>query len=130
LEDHQRIESEEFIFGIGIAISEVLIEYYKKNTDTDDKSVITLSLLKEDEKAEFDGCLEELRVMCKNEGFALIATKYFIPLERDKEDQTYRTWTNDEFILIKDVDSILMPFRLWPITVANFLLIAPWPPSG
>jgi hypothetical protein len=99
LNDQERIQNDDYLFGLGIGISEVLSDYLAEQKMEDDQ---VTSIVVNGEENTYDGILEEIRMICKNEGLDFVATKYFIPL--DSECEHYSSYTNDEFILIKNID--------------------------
>ncbi len=101
MKDSERVESGDYKFGLGIAISEIVHNYWNKQ-NIDESKMLTLTSLEDDEEVSYDGDLEELRVICENEGFSFVATKYFIPI--DSTSETCSSWNNDEFILLVEIN--------------------------
>lgn len=101
MEDHERLKEGDFLFGIGLAISEILSDYLESK-QISDNDVGTITFIDKDKETNYDGQLLEIQTMCKNEGFQLVATKYFIPL--NKVSDNYSIWTNNEFMIVKNID--------------------------
>lgn len=102
MKDSEGIERDDFLFGIGITISEVIYNYLEKISDNEN-DIINICELEEDEsEPSYEEEIEDLRNICKNEEFSLISTKYFFPIAG--ETKHYSVFENDEFILIKDVN--------------------------
>lgn len=101
MNDHERIDNGDFLFGIGIAVSEILSDYLESK-QVSENDVGTISTIDDGEEVTYDGQLAEIQTICKNEGFQFIATKYFFPLNRRSKD--YSVWNNNEYILIKNID--------------------------
>ena len=101
MDENERIEKDDFLFGIGVAISEIVANYIE-NQKLEDNQVVIMSHVGDGKKTKYDKDIEELRVICENEGFCLVATKYFMPIS----DLTgkYGSWTNDEIVLMRAID--------------------------
>lgn len=102
MKDCKRIENGDFLFGIGLTISEILCNYLKEQ-QIEDNDVATITLLEDDEEVNYDGTLEEIRNICKNEGFYFVATKYFTPITENMSEH-YSAWNDHEFIIMKHID--------------------------
>lgn len=100
-EDHNKIKDGSFLFGIGLTVSEILSDYLESQ-QTSENDVGTITVIDEGEEVSYDGQLAEIQTICKNEGFQLIATKYFIPINKISED--YSVWNHNEFMIIKNID--------------------------
>jgi len=98
MDNNERIETGDYLFGVGLVITDIFDEQLFNEQDN-----VTILPLKEDEEIEYDGKLEEIRVICQNEEFTMALSKYYIPF-KDRLDETYWELDHDEIILVKELD--------------------------
>jgi len=96
MEDYKRIDDDS-LFGVGIVVSDIL----KDQLFSEQKHII-MTPLKEGENVEYDGQLEEIRIICKNEGFSLALCKYYIPYN-DIEKENYWKFDYDKIVLLREL---------------------------
>jgi len=99
MSDYDRINKGDFVFGIGIILSELLTD---SKIMKDDESIYMYVKNTDDDEVYYSKGIEELQTICKNEGFCFVAARHFIPL--DNKNGEFRTLDNDNFILISNID--------------------------
>jgi hypothetical protein len=95
--DIEKIDYGEALFGVGIVVTDIFDESFFVQGNRE----VLITPLHKDEKVEYDGKLEELRIICKNEGFVLALSRYYCPLTEIKDGDYYKA-DQDEIVLLKE----------------------------
>jgi hypothetical protein len=96
--NHKRIEDGDFSLGLGLVVTDIIV----KEMETEDKHII-LTEIEEGKTAEYEGKLEELRIICKNEKFILATAQAYFPYE-DRDKGIYNNLDYDEIVLVKEIN--------------------------
>ena len=99
MDNNERIKNGDFLFGLGIVVSDIL----EKEIFNNEKKAILIPLKEGEETVEYEGKLEELRIICENEQFVLATSSaYFSYKNRFKEE--YVSIEHNEVVLLKEID--------------------------
>ena len=98
--DLKRIDKGESLLGVGLVVTDYLSEELSQG---EEGAKIIVKPLERGEDANYDGRLEELRIISENENFILACVKYYFPFDK-KEEGEYWTFENEEIVLMLELD--------------------------
>lgn len=102
MSNKDRIENGDYLFGIGLAVSDFFDEDFFEDTNGE-KDMVVMQKLQKGEEADYSGKMQEMSTICKNEGFILTCSKFYC-LFNEIYDFKYYDLKRNEIILIKDLD--------------------------
>jgi hypothetical protein len=97
--EESKIEFGDSLFGVGLAVS----DFINKDIIEEDRGEAVFTTKKDNDiKNSNNEKLEELRIICENEGLILSLSRHYIPYEKIEEGNYY-SLDHDGMVLIKDL---------------------------